>query len=101
MSVLQNWLESDVNSSGAVSPAIRAIASNTPVIIPETEAFSVMAEIIFHFGVPNAYAASRRLSGTSFSMFSVVRITIGTCNNASAITPAQPEKCCIFATTMV
>ncbi|MNN75582.1 hypothetical protein D3C81_1918980 [compost metagenome] len=70
-------------------------------MIPEMDAFSVIAEIIFHFGVPSAYAASRRLSGTSFSIFSVVRITIGTCSSASAITPAQPEKCCIFATTMV
>jgi hypothetical protein len=26
-------------------------------------------------------------------MFSVVRITIGICSSASAITPAQPEKC--------
>ena len=33
-SVLQNWLLSDVNRSGAVSPLIRAIASNTPVIMP-------------------------------------------------------------------
>ncbi|MNL68424.1 hypothetical protein D3C87_1931420 [compost metagenome] len=54
MSVLQNWLESAVNSSGAVSPAIRAIASRIPVMIPDTDAFSVMAEIIFHFGVPSA-----------------------------------------------
>ncbi|MNH18425.1 hypothetical protein D3C78_1579000 [compost metagenome] len=35
------------------------------------------------------------------SMFSVVRITIGICNRASAIIPAQPEKCSIFATTTV
>ena len=42
MSVLQNWLESAVNSSGAVSPAIRAIASRIPVMIPDTDAFSEM-----------------------------------------------------------
>jgi len=30
--VVQNWLLSAVNSSGAVSPAMRATASNTPVI---------------------------------------------------------------------
>ena len=53
-SVLQNWLDSEVNSSGAVSPAIRAIANNTPVIIPDTEAFNVILAIIFHLGVPNA-----------------------------------------------
>ena len=32
MSVLQNWLLSAVNSSGAVSPEMRATASSTPVI---------------------------------------------------------------------
>ncbi|CAI1214148.1 Uncharacterised protein [Serratia ficaria] len=53
-SVLQNWFDNEVNSSGAVSPAIRAIASSTPVIMPDTEAFSVMAEIMRHFGVPSA-----------------------------------------------
>jgi hypothetical protein len=31
MSVLQNWFDNAVNSSGAVSPAIRATASSTPV----------------------------------------------------------------------
>ena len=34
MSVLQNWLLRAVNSSGAVSPEIRATASSTPVITP-------------------------------------------------------------------
>jgi len=33
-SVLQNWLLSAVKSSGAVSPAIRATASMTPVTMP-------------------------------------------------------------------
>ena len=33
-SVLQNWLLSAVNSSGAVSPLMRATASSTPVIMP-------------------------------------------------------------------
>ena len=32
--VLQNWLLSAVNSSGAVSPLMRAIASSTPVTMP-------------------------------------------------------------------
>ena len=63
------------------------------------EAFSVIDSTIFHFGVPSANAASRNAFGTSFSMFSVVRITIGICSNASANTPAQPLKCPIFATT--
>src|SRR5690606_2821493 len=33
-----NWLLSAVNSSGAVSPEMRATASNTPVIMPERAA---------------------------------------------------------------
>jgi hypothetical protein len=32
--VLQNWLFKAVNSSGAVSPLMRAMASSTPVIMP-------------------------------------------------------------------
>ncbi len=38
-SVLQNWLDSEVNSSGALFHPQYAIANNTPVIIPDTEAF--------------------------------------------------------------
>ncbi len=37
-SVLQNWLLRAVNSSGAVSPAIRAMASSTPVRMPDRAA---------------------------------------------------------------
>src|SRR5690606_38248046 len=33
-----NWLFSAVNSKGAVSPEIRAMANNTPVMIPERAA---------------------------------------------------------------
>ena len=32
--LLQNWLLSAVNSSGAVSPLMRATASSTPVTMP-------------------------------------------------------------------
>jgi len=32
--VLQNWLLSAVNSSGAVSPLMRATASSSPVTMP-------------------------------------------------------------------
>ena len=34
MSVLQNWLLSAVNNSGAVSPLMRAMPSRTPVRMP-------------------------------------------------------------------
>lgn len=100
MSSEKNWFDSAVNSSGAVSPAIRATASSTPVKIPLSDARSVIASTIRHFGVPSAMAASRSEFGTSFSMFSVVRITIGICSNASATTPAQPLKRPAFATTI-
>ena len=100
MSTEKNWFDSAVNSSGAVSPAIRATASSTPVMIPPTDARSVIFSTMRHFGVPSAKAASRSAFGTSFSMFSVVRITIGICSSASAITPAQPEKRPDFATTI-
>jgi hypothetical protein len=47
-------LDSAVNSSGAVSPAMRATASSTPVMTPARAAFSVTDRITFHFGVPSA-----------------------------------------------
>src|SRR3990167_3401462 len=54
MSDDQNWLDSAVNSSGAVSPEMRATASSTPVTTPARAAFSVMVAMTRHFGVPNA-----------------------------------------------
>ncbi len=92
MSVLKNWLLSAVKSNGAVSPDIRATASRMPVVTPPRTAFSVTFRITFHIGAPSATAASRRLPGTSRSMFSVVRTTTGIAISASAIEPAQPEK---------
>ncbi|MNT78137.1 hypothetical protein D3C72_2173450 [compost metagenome] len=53
-SAFQNWLFSAVNSSGAVSPAIRATASSTPVITPARAARSVTIVMTFHLGVPSA-----------------------------------------------
>src|SRR5213592_3091837 len=92
MSSDQNWLLSAVNSSGAVSPPMRATASRIPVMIPAFAARTVTRVITFHCGAPSAAAASRRLSGTRRSMFSVVRITTGITISASAIVPAQAEK---------
>ena len=51
-SSVQNWFDSAVNNSGAVSPEMRASASSTPVMTPTRAAFSVTDEITFHFGVP-------------------------------------------------
>ena len=51
---VKNWLESAVKSKGAVSPAMRASASMTPVITPARAALSVTDEMTFHLGVPSA-----------------------------------------------
>ncbi len=53
-SLVQNWFDSAVNSSGAVSPAMRAKASRMPVITPARAALSVIVMITRHFGVPSA-----------------------------------------------
>jgi alpha-D-ribose 1-methylphosphonate 5-triphosphate synthase subunit PhnH len=98
MLLLQNWLLSAVNNSGAVSPLMRATASNTPVMIPARAARSVTKLITFHCGAPSAAAASRNVLGTRRNMFSVVRITIGITSMDKASAPAQPEKCLTLTT---
>jgi hypothetical protein len=65
---------------------------------PLRTARSVTIKTTFHAGVPSAIAASRKLPGTSFNMFSVVRTTTGIASSASATDPAQPEKCRTWAT---
>src|SRR3569832_1830251 len=92
MLVLKNWLLSAVNNSGAVSPVIRAMASRMPVTTPDLTARRVTLSDTCQRGAPTAKAASRKLVGTSFSMFSVVRTTTGIAINASDSDPAQPEK---------
>ena len=93
MLVEKNWLLRAVKSNGAVSPLTRAIANNTPVITPLFAARKTTLIETFHFGAPNANAASRSVVGTNFSMFSVVRTTTGIAISESATVPAQPEKC--------
>ena len=88
-----------MKSSGAVSPAMRATASSTPVTTPALAARRVTALMTRHLGAPSANAASRRLLGTRISMFSVVRTTTGITMRASASTPAQPENPPICVTT--
>src|SRR5260364_68333 len=78
-SALKKWLDNTVNNSGAVSPEMRATDSKHPVTMPLAAALSAIAPIIFHFGAPSANAASRNASGTSLSIFSVVRTIIGIC----------------------
>ncbi len=51
---VQNWLLKAVNSKGAVSPEMRATASNKPVTTPARAARRVMRRITFHLGAPSA-----------------------------------------------
>ena len=53
-SEVQNWFDSAVNSSGAVSPAMRAKASRMPVSTPARADLRVMLAMTFHLGVPSA-----------------------------------------------
>ena len=62
-------------------------------------AFKTIDSETFHFGAPNANAASRKLTGTKLNMFSVVRTTTGMAIKVKAKVPAQPEKCLAFTTT--
>jgi len=93
MLVEKNWLFSAVKSKGAVSPLMRASASNSPVITPAFAARRVTNVATFQRGAPIAKAASLRLPGTSLSMFSVVLRITGTAIRARARLPAHPEKC--------
>ncbi|MNN93696.1 hypothetical protein D3C81_2121950 [compost metagenome] len=85
---LWNWLFRAVNSSGAVSPAMRANASSTPVITPALTARKRTRVATFQRGAPRANAASSRLFGTRRSILSVVRTTTGTAISDSAMAPA-------------
>src|SRR5204862_1314155 len=87
--LLQNWLLSAVNKSGAVSPLIRATASSTPVTSPARAARYATRMIMYERGRPSAVTASRSGPGTRSSMSSVVRTTTGTTITASAKAPAD------------
>ncbi len=79
-----------VNSSGAVSPAARATASSTPDRMPGSAAGSTTVRMVRAWLDPSARLASRRSSGTSFSISSVERMTIGSIRQARARAPAKP-----------
>ena len=61
----QKRLPKAVNSSGAVSPAMRAIARITPVAIPLAAVRATTESVVRHRGTPSASAASRNSCGTS------------------------------------
>ena len=77
-------------SSGAVSPMTRAIASVMPVMMPASAVGRTTFTIVFHFGTPRAYDASRRSVGTSLSISSAERTTIGIISSESATPPPRP-----------
>ena len=81
-----------ISSSGAVSPTTRAMASVTPVTMPPSAVGSTTLAIVRHFGTPRAYDASRRSSGTSRSISSVERTTIGIISSDSATEPPIPAR---------
>ena len=93
VAVLKNWLLSAVNSSGAVSPLIRAKASRRAgedAAARPSARGSCGSRV--QSGAPSATPASRRGVGCSCSTSSVVRVITGTASSASATAPAKPEK---------
>ena len=87
----QKLLFSAVNRSGAVSPAMRAMARRMPVTMPALAARQLICIVTCAGGAPSAAPASRRVFGTRRSMSSVVRTITGVAMMASATAPAQPE----------
>ena len=91
-SLFQYWLPNAVNSSGAVSPLMRARASRMPVTMPAEALRYSTCTMTFQCGTPSDSAASRIVVGTSCSISSVVRTTTGSTMKASAMAPASAEK---------
>ena len=71
---------------------MRATASMMPVMMPDRAVGSTIFTIVFHFGTPRAYAASRRSIGTMRSISSVLRTITGTISSTSARDTANPER---------
>ena len=74
-SVLQYWLPNAVNSSGAVSPEMRASASSTPVTMPADALRYSTCTMTFHCGTPIGIAAGTWLAeyGHARKLGTVVR----------------------------
>ena len=75
---------------GAVSPTTRAVASPTPVTRPANEVRSTIFVIVLYFATPSAYEASRSSCGTSRSISSEARTTIGIISTHSAMAAENP-----------
>ena len=80
------------SSTGAVSPAARAMASMMPVTMPGRAVGRTIFRIVFHCGMPSAYAPSRSGPGTSRSISSVERTMVGNISTVSASEAAKPEN---------
>src|SRR5439155_7494651 len=76
--------------TGAVSPAARAMASMTPVMMPGAAVGSTILRMVFHFGMPSAYAPSRSAVGTSRNISSADRTTVGSISTDRASEAANP-----------
>ncbi len=96
MGAMNPWKKKElpriVKSKGAVSPAIRAIASNVPVTSPSAAEGNITLRVVRHLCTPKAKEASLTEFGTSFSDSSVVRATMGIIINDSAIAPAMADQ---------
>ena len=81
-----------VNSTGAVSPAARATASMLPDTRPGSAVGSTTRTVVFQVRAPRAALPSRRASGTSRSISSLERTTMGSMRQASASEAANAER---------
>ena len=87
--MLISWLPKTSSMIGAVSPAIRAMASITPVVMPPIAVGRTTFRMVRHFGMPRAREASRSSFGTSLSISSVERTTTGIIRIVSASEPGE------------
>ena len=63
-----------------------------PVTIPAAAVGITTRSVVFHCGIPSASDASRTLWGTSRTISSVVRMTVGISITPSATPPASALK---------
>ncbi len=88
-----------VKRSGAVSPAMRASDTRTPVRMPLRAAGRTTPRVVRQRVKPSARAPSLISRGTRRTISSVVRVTMGRSMMASASPPASAEKCPMDTTT--
>ena len=88
---MRKLVRPEVKSSGAVSPTTRAMPSTDTVVRPDLAVGRTTFHTVRHWLAPSAYDASRRLLGTSRSITSEVRVTIGSIITARASAAARPS----------